>query len=271
MKFLSSFFLWTPAGRRILLIVMPLFVALAFSCKNGDVNRHLSINEPDTEAVDVHGSTYSAAQGLGRNYLGGMSFSGVSPNEDTKSGNIVYSYLFEDSAQVFVRNLRKSKTDQITSSPHWNTNPILTATGRFVVFVSDEDSPDGEFYSFDLVEKKKRRLLPSHVFRADGVPFASSPGVCKPGSDVVAFCASESGKSSAIFVADLVRGIVKCVSPGSDDCYCPAWSSDGKWIFYATNSPLNGTPPKCQIRKSFLQGELGVPVSYNRKSWMVGG
>ena len=113
------------------------------------------------------------------------------------------------------------------SSSFIDTGPSISSDGQRVAFVTDCDAGKDEVWVSNIDGTGLRPLA-----RGANQPMTQGSPRWSPDDKRIAFDGSGSDGASHVFVADAEGGLARQLDSGSHSGQRPAWSADGKWIYF---------------------------------------
>jgi Tol biopolymer transport system component len=190
---------------------------------------------------------------LGQKYLGGGVFLGISPHYNPDASQIVFAGLADGSSEIFIYDMNLQKTHRLTNTSCWELDPVFLHSGKYIAFVSDKDTSDGEFYVMASDGSAVHRIAPGFTFRHNGIP-QDGPHPA-PLTDSFAFTAWDSSGHQGVFVYDNAKGTLQRISPADREDWYPIWSAMGTYVYFVESRDTSTRTPWDVIRVQMNGGK----------------
>ncbi len=142
-------------------------------------------------------------------------------------GRMVYAQrVFDANIWQFRRGAANYAERRLISSTRWDASPDVAPGGGHIAFTSKR-SGSYEIWAADHLGEQLVQLT------SFGDAHATTPRWA-PTADVVAFAARRGGQSDLYVVSGDGGGLLRLTTQPSDDV-APAWSQDGRWIYFASD------------------------------------
>lgn len=212
-----------------------------------------TVNSPMMRRASMPPS-YSAAAGIGRRYLAGGTFRGASPHENPQANEIVFSAVKGNSADLYLYDEQHQISSRLTDTPFWELYPIFSKSGKYIIYVSDEHSRDGEFYSLEWTSGATQRIAPGVTYLRDDLPMFTFVGVCQPSpvDDRIVFPGCDANRQGGVYLYDIAKERLQRITADSEEACYPVWSAAGHFIAYSRYQQDKSGSPRWSICRYWL-------------------
>lgn len=197
--------------------IHPSWQPVASSAKIAFASDRVSTVSPDGEyqvyVMEEDGTGVAALTYSGSNFDPAWSPDGT---------RIVFTSRRDGRAQIYAMDADGDSQARLHESESNDRDPCYTSDGRYVVFVSDRDSPGGELYAVDVATGLE-------VYRLTNSSLAKSTPACVPGSTEVAFVGVGASGSRDIYFVDS-QGKIERYVRGDDHAYGASWGASGVYL-----------------------------------------
>jgi hypothetical protein len=162
------------------------------------------------------------------------------------AGRVVFVSRRDGNTEIYIGDAALANQMRLTNESSADTEPALDPAGTTIAFVSSR-SGTPRLWLMDATGADPRPLdTGSETFTPEGAPAWS------PSGDRLAFTSARTN-TSQVFVLNTATGQVTQLSHESGGAFAPAWSDDGRSVFYV---PFVGEPRVMRIDSE--GGEPGV-------------
>ncbi len=183
-------------------------------------------NDERIEAITLSGPRAGELEVLAR---------GIWPRWSPADDRLAFVGRQEANWDIYLRSVDGLGLARLTDDPALDTQPIWTADGRSVVFLSDRGNR-WDLYRVAADGRRAADRLTDHVRRED------NPSI-SPDGRRVAFVDGRGRPEGAILILDLDRATIRPFPDHPDGDRDPAWSPDGRSIAFVSRRPGPLLPP----------------------------
>jgi len=191
--------------------------------------------------------------------IGGLNF--YFPNISRHGNRLTYVQAVDDSniyrIEVSDTTVSKNPPTKLIASTRHDDLPQFSPDGRRIVFLSDRS---GQIYEIWMCNSDGTNLVRVTTLNK----WASIPRWSPDGQQIAfdAFDSHEEGRGD-IYAISVEGGLPRPIATGDSDDVLPSWSTDGKWIYFASDrtgdQQVESTSPG---RRSCAGDQARRPISH---------
>ncbi|MBX6316695.1 MAG: PD40 domain-containing protein, partial [Isosphaeraceae bacterium] len=182
-------------------------------------------NDERIEAVRLAGPGAGEVEVLAR---------GLWPRPAPNDDRIAFVARLDANWDIYLRSADGTNLIRLTDDPANDTQPVWTADGRAIVFLSDRGNR-WDLYLIAVDGRGEVVRLTNHRRREDGADL-------NPDGTRVAFTDNAIRPDSRILLLDLASGAVRPLTENSQGDRDPAWSPDGRALAFVSRRPTPLVP-----------------------------